>query len=201
MKRNKMKCNETWDKSINEKHRHNLLFLKKQKTNFKRREILVVDHFSLFVCLLFRFETRDSGKDEWPKKKLNGQQNTLRDIRPSLIRQNKPPLLLSAQDLCFFFFLVFLSTETSTAAYFVYLQGSLGRSLRVPIYQMWALEFRRHWNKSWNPALCCSFLLGRAKEGTGPPASFVLCLFWMRFFNPGVSCLLVYLHRFNLTAE
>lgn len=105
MKRNKMKCNETWDKSINEKHRHNLLFLKKQKTNFKRREILVVDHFSLFVCLLFRFETRDSGKDEWPKKKLNGQQNTLRDIRPSLIRQNKPPLLLSAQDLCFFSFL------------------------------------------------------------------------------------------------
>lgn len=28
----------------------------------------MVDHFSLFVCLLFRFETRDIGKDEWPKK-------------------------------------------------------------------------------------------------------------------------------------
>lgn len=136
MKRNKMKCNETWDKSINEKHRHNLLFLKKQKTNFKRREILVVDHFSLFVCLLFRFETRDSGKDEWPKKKIKWPAKHFARYSPIV----NPPKQAASSPKCtgfmFFFFLVFLSTETSTAAYFVYLQGSLGRSLRVPIYQM-----------------------------------------------------------------
>lgn len=60
----------------------------------------------LFLCVFcFVLKQGTVEKTNGQKKKLNGQQNTLRDIRPSLIRQNKPPLLLSAQDLCFFSFL------------------------------------------------------------------------------------------------
>lgn len=81
----------------------------------------MVDHFSLFVCLLFRFETRDSGKDEW-QKKIKWPAKHFARYSPIV----NPPKQAASSPKCtgFMFFFFFLSTETSTAAYFVYLQGS-----------------------------------------------------------------------------
>ncbi len=51
-------------------------------------EVIVVGHFFFSLSLFLRFFACSKGG------KMNDQ-NTTRDIRPSLIRQNKPPLLLS----------------------------------------------------------------------------------------------------------
>jgi hypothetical protein len=94
----------------------------------------VVDHFSLFVCLLFRFETRDSGKDEWPKK-IKWPAKHFARYSPIV----NPPKQAASSPKCtgfMFFFLPLYRDEHSSLFCLSTRIGSLGRSLRVPIYQM-----------------------------------------------------------------
>lgn len=122
------------------------------------------------------------------KKKRNGQQNTLRDIRPSLIRQNKPPPLLSAQDLCF----LFLFSLQRRAAYFIYTTriGSRGRPPRVLTTKFERLNFDAIGTKV-EP--CALFLAPFGTSKRDPLLHLYVSTGW-DFFNPGVSCLPVYIY-------
>jgi hypothetical protein len=69
-----MKCNETWDKSINEKHRHNLLLKNKKQKILREGRFLWLTIF-LFLCV-FCFvlkqgtleKTNGQKKIKWPAK-------------------------------------------------------------------------------------------------------------------------------------
>lgn len=139
--------------------------------------------FYFFEAFVFVWKQKKKGRRMTPRKMASSE-----DIRPSLIRQNKPPPLPNVQDLCFLLYSYNFSTETSSSL-FTNLQGSDSPSCRCFRYNSalhsTPLEQSEHLHTTRVIFYFFSFFVGESTKNNGGTL-FILFLL-QNEINPGVS--------------